>query len=128
MESEYRSEFEERVAGDRDAMDPFVYDLYHAVRYVEEFGGEAQNVRYVVRTIFWEAVKPSERFTERPINTEKSTSRHVRCAVEFLICWRGTFETTLHARVPVWNQVPQFSSLCAQLLTYCNALRLLCSG
>lgn len=40
VEAEYESEYEERVAGDRDAMDPYVYDLYHAVRYVEEFGGE----------------------------------------------------------------------------------------
>lgn len=28
------------MANDRDAMDPYVYDLYHAVRYIEEFGGE----------------------------------------------------------------------------------------
>lgn len=40
VEAEYESEYEERIAGDRDAMDPYVYDLYHAVRYVEEFGGE----------------------------------------------------------------------------------------
>lgn len=40
MENEYDSEYEERVGGDRDAMDPYVYDLYQAVRYVEEFGGE----------------------------------------------------------------------------------------
>lgn len=24
-------------------MDPYVYDLYHAVRYVEEFGGETRD-------------------------------------------------------------------------------------
>lgn len=40
VENEYESEYEQRVAGDRDAMDPYVYDLYQAVRYVEEFGGE----------------------------------------------------------------------------------------
>lgn len=40
VESEYESEYEQRVAGDRDSMDPYVYDLYQAVRYVEEFGGE----------------------------------------------------------------------------------------
>ncbi len=40
VESEYENEYEERAAGDRDAMDPYVYDLYQAVRYVEEFGGE----------------------------------------------------------------------------------------
>ena len=40
VESEYESEFEERVAGDRDVMDPYVYDLYQAVRYVEEFGAK----------------------------------------------------------------------------------------
>ena len=40
VENEYESEYEQRVAGDRDAMDPYVYDLYHAIRYVEEFGGK----------------------------------------------------------------------------------------
>lgn len=40
VESEYESEYEQRVAGGRDSMDPYVYDLYQAVRYVEEFGGE----------------------------------------------------------------------------------------
>lgn len=40
VENEYESEYEDLVAGDRDAMDPYVYDLYQAVRYVEEFGGE----------------------------------------------------------------------------------------
>lgn len=40
VENEYKSEYEDLVAGDRDAMDPYVYDLYQAVRYVEEFGGE----------------------------------------------------------------------------------------
>lgn len=40
VENEYESEYEARVAGDREAMDPYVYDLYQAVRYVEEFGGK----------------------------------------------------------------------------------------
>lgn len=40
VENEYESEYEQRVSDDRDAMDPYVYDLYHAVRYVEEFGGK----------------------------------------------------------------------------------------
>lgn len=40
VENEYESEFEERVAGERDVMDPYVYNLYQAVRYVEEFGGK----------------------------------------------------------------------------------------
>lgn len=40
VESEYESEYEQRVAGDRDSMDPYIYDLYQAVRYIEEFGGE----------------------------------------------------------------------------------------
>lgn len=40
VENEYESEYDDLVYGDRDAMDPYVYDLYHAVRYVEEFGGE----------------------------------------------------------------------------------------
>lgn len=35
------------------------------------------------RAIFWEAVQPIELFTARSINTEKSTSRHVRCARVF---------------------------------------------
>lgn len=40
VEREYKAELEERLAGEREAMDPYIYDLYHAVRYVEEFGGE----------------------------------------------------------------------------------------
>lgn len=40
VENEYENEYEQRVAGDRDSMDPYVYDLYQAVRYVEEFGGK----------------------------------------------------------------------------------------
>lgn len=40
VENEYESEYDERITGTRDAMDPYVYDLYQAVRYVEEFGGE----------------------------------------------------------------------------------------
>lgn len=39
VEDEYESEYASLVSGERDAMDPYVYDLYHAVRYVEEFGG-----------------------------------------------------------------------------------------
>ncbi|CAN0410391.1 unnamed protein product, partial [Laminaria digitata] len=44
---EYESEFEERVAGDRDAMDPYVYDLYQAVRYVEEFGERLEDLVWI---------------------------------------------------------------------------------
>lgn len=40
VENEYERELADRIAGDRDAMDPYVFDLYNAVRYVEEFGGE----------------------------------------------------------------------------------------
>lgn len=44
MENEYESELKDRLAGNREAMDPYVYDLYHAVRYIEEFGGEPREV------------------------------------------------------------------------------------
>lgn len=42
VENEYENEYQERVSGTRDAMDPYVYDLYQAVRYVEEYGGESR--------------------------------------------------------------------------------------
>ncbi|CAM9872740.1 unnamed protein product, partial [Ectocarpus sp. 12 AP-2014] len=47
VESEYESEYEQRVAGSRDAMDPYVYDLYQAVRYVEEFGERLEDLVWI---------------------------------------------------------------------------------
>ncbi|CAM9682036.1 unnamed protein product, partial [Discosporangium mesarthrocarpum] len=44
VEGEYVKEYEERVAGSRDTLDPYVYDLYHAVRYVEEFGERLEDL------------------------------------------------------------------------------------
>ncbi|CAM9426180.1 unnamed protein product, partial [Ectocarpus fasciculatus] len=47
VESEYESEYEQRVAGSRDAIDPYVYDLYQAVRYVEEFGERLEDLVWI---------------------------------------------------------------------------------
>ncbi|CAM9147362.1 unnamed protein product, partial [Choristocarpus tenellus] len=38
VEVEYKTQYEDRVSGTRDAMDPYIYNLYQAVRYIEEFG------------------------------------------------------------------------------------------
>ncbi|CAM9134493.1 unnamed protein product, partial [Chrysoparadoxa australica] len=44
VEAEYNAEYAQIAGGERDNMDPYVYDLNAAVRYVEEFGERLEDL------------------------------------------------------------------------------------